>query len=105
MMLTQTVTDSGTTPNQKAVLDIIGGGFAGQVRFAPFKLSAVSATADPILGNVGFDLHKCVLSSFPSLGLAEEDYALGGFKVNAMPLLSNGKWISPSINETALVLP
>ncbi len=104
MMLTQTVVDSGTTPNQKATLDIIGGGFAGAVQFAPFKLECISASADPIGGNVGFTLWKCVLASFPGLGLEEEDYKLGDFKTNAMPRLSDGKWITPTINETALVL-
>ena len=104
MMLGQTVTDSGTTPNQKAVLDIIGGGFAGAATITPFKLECVSASADPVGGNVGFTLWKCVLASFPGMGLEEEDYRIGDFKVGAMPLLSNGKWVSPSINETALVL-
>lgn len=104
MMLTQTVTDSGTTPAQKAVLDIFGGGVAGSVQFAPFKLTAVSATADPVAGNVGFELWKCVLASFPGMGLEEEDYRIGDFKVNAFPRLSDGKWLSPSINETALVI-
>jgi hypothetical protein len=104
MMLSQTVTDSGTTPNQKAVLDIFGGSAAGAVVIAPFKLSAISATADPVAGNVGFELWKCVLASFPGMGLDEEDYRIGDFKVNAMPRLSDGKWLSPSINETALVL-
>ena len=103
MMMTQTVTDSGTTPSQKSELDIIGGGFAGAVRFAPFKLVAVSATADPIGGNAGFTLWKAVLAGFPNMGLEEEDYRIGDFPVNAMPRLSDGKWITPGIYETAMV--
>lgn len=104
MMLTQTVVDAGTTPNQTATLDILGGGVAAGVKFAPFKIEAVSATADPVLGNVKFALHKCVLNSFPDMGLAEEDYQTSTFGVDCSPLLSNGKWITPSINETAAVL-
>lgn len=101
MMLGQTVTDTGTTPNQVAGLDIIGGGFAGQTKFAPFKLTGVSASADPVGGNVLFTLHKAVLASFPDMGLAEEDYQTISADLNAMPLLSTGKWLSVAINETA----
>lgn len=104
MMLTGTVADSGVTPNQKASLDIMGGS-ATPTKFAPFKLSAVSATSDVIGGNVDFTLHKCVLASFPDLGLAEEDYQTTSAKFNAMPLLANGKWLSIGLNETSLVLP
>lgn len=104
MMLGQTVVDTGTTPNQKAELDIIGGGFTGSVSFAPFKVTAVSATADPVAGNVGFTLWKCVLASFPGMGLEEEDYRIGDFKLAAMPLLSTGKWVTPGIYETAMVI-
>lgn len=105
MFLGQTVTDSGTTPNQIANLDIIGGSFAGAAKPAPFKLTGISASADPIGGNVLMALHKCILSAFPEFGLAEEDYQTLSFKVNAMPLLANGKWLSPAINETAAAIP
>lgn len=100
MFMGMTVVDSGTTPNQVANMDLTGGG-----KPAPFKLSGVSATADVIGGNVSIILHKCVLSSFPEFGLAEEDYQTVSFKADAMPLLATGnKWLSIAHNETALVL-
>lgn len=104
MMLTQTVTDAGTTPNQTATLDIFGGNVAAGVKFAPFKIEAVSASGDVIGGNVKFVLHKCVLNSLPDMGLEEEDYKTSTFGVDLSPLISNGKWLTPSINETAAVL-
>jgi hypothetical protein len=104
-MFGQTVVDSGTTPNQIAALDIIGGSFANPAKPAPFKLSGISASADVITGNVLIVLHKCVISGFPEFGLAEEDYQTVSFKVNAMPLLANGKWLSVSAYETATTIP
>jgi hypothetical protein len=105
MMLASTVVDSGTTPNQIANLDILGGGVANTAKPAPFRLTGISASADPVAGNVLLTLHKCVLSSFPEFGLAEEDYQTLSFKVATMPLLANGKWLSVAINETAVVAP
>lgn len=100
MFMGMTVTDSGTTPNQVATLDLTAGG-----KPAPFKLSGVSASADAVAGNVSIILHKCILSGFPEFGLAEEDYQTVSFKANAMPLLATGnKWMSVAHNETALVL-
>lgn len=103
MWLSQTVVDAGTTPNQTATLDITGGG-ASTLRFRPFKLAVITATSDQVAGNVGFTLWKCVLNAFPELGTEEEDYKTVKVGVDASPLISNGKWLTPSINETALVL-
>lgn len=104
MMLTQTVTDSGTTPNQIAALPIFGGGVGAGVKFAPFRLEALSATADPVFGSVRFSLAKCILNSFPDMGLEEEDYKTSSFGVDCSPLISTGLWITPSIYETTAAL-
>lgn len=93
-----TVVDSGTTPAQKSSWDL-----TSTSKPRPFLLEAVSATADTIGGNIGFCLWKVVLSSFPELGLAEEDYKTGTLQGSAMPLLSNGKWFTPTLYETAAV--
>lgn len=94
------VTDSGTTPNQKAVWDL-----TASSKPAPFKLSAVSASADPVAGNVDMVFWKCVLSSFPDMGLAEEDYQTIAGEAACSPTLGTGtKIMSVGINETALVL-
>ena len=92
------VVQAGTTPNQTATWDLTN---ASKPR--PFLLEAVSASADTIGGNVGFCLWKVVLSSFPELGLAEEDYKTSSVQGAAMPLLSNGKWFTPTLYETAAV--
>lgn len=99
------VTDTGTTPNQVATHNLIGPGFANAAKPVPFKLSGISASADPIAGNVSLILHKCILSGFPDFGLAEEDYQTVSFKCDAMPLLSSGLWLTTAVNETAATIP
>lgn len=96
VLLGGTVADSGTTPNQLSAWDL-----TDESKPAPFLLEGVSATADTIGGNVGMCLWKVVLSSFPELGLAEEDYRTHSMEGAAMPLLSNGKWFTPTLYETA----
>lgn len=94
--LTSTITDSGVTPAQKSQLDILGA-----VKFAPFKFEAVSVGADPLNGDVFVTLWKVVLSSFPELGMSEEDYKTNPLSGSASPLLSTDQWISTGIRETA----
>ena len=96
-LLGGTVTDSSTTPTQTASWDL-----TSSSKPLPFLLEAVSATADTIGGNVGFVLWKVSLSSFPELGLAEEDYRTHSMEGAAMPLISNGKWLTPTLYETAV---
>jgi hypothetical protein len=99
VILGGTPVDAGTTPNQTATWDLSGTSSMGV-----FKLEAISASADPVLGNIKFIIHKLRAASFPTLGLAEEDYAIPELELVSSPLLSNGKWLTVSINETAAVL-
>lgn len=94
-----TVVDAGTTPNQTATLGLTGGTTLGT-----FKLEAVSASADPIAGNVKFAIWKCRAASVPETGLAEEDYMTAALELVTMPRLSDGKWFDRVISETAAVL-
>lgn len=94
-----TVTDTGVTPAQIAEWELVSGD-----KPVPFELEAVSASADPIGGDVRFMLRKVVLSSFPDLGLEEEDYQTHSVKGNSMPRLSDGKWIAVGIRETAAAI-
>ncbi|MGQ5576074.1 phage tail protein [Streptomyces sp. ECR3.8] len=96
------VTDGGTTPAQSSTWDL-----NSDAKPLPFKLVGKTPTggADQIGGDVHFTLWKCVLSSFPGLGLAEEDYRTIENEARAVPLISTGKWISVQINETALAIP
>lgn len=99
VILGGTAAESGTTPNQLATWEMLGTSQLGV-----FKLEAVSASADPVAGNIKFVVHKLRPASFPSLGLAEEDYQIPELDLVSSPLLSNGKWLTVSINETAAVL-
>jgi hypothetical protein len=95
-----TVTDAGTTPNQTATWDL-----TQTSKPVPFKLSAVSASADPIAGNISMIWWKCILSKFPDMGLAEEDYKTIAAEAACSPTLGTGlKIMSTAINETAVVL-
>lgn len=95
--LSATVVDSGTTGDEIASLDI-----TGDTKLRPFRFTAQSASADPILGAVVFTLHKVILSSFPELGTAEEDYKTAPAEGRAMPTLGAGrKWLTVAIHDQA----
>jgi len=96
-----TVTDAGTTPNQTSTLT-----FTPSAKPKPFKFSAVSASADPVSGNISLVCYKAVLSKFPPVGMAEEDYATFDAEAVLMPQLGTGtKVFDVAINETALTIP
>lgn len=96
------VTDAGTTPSQTTTWDL-----GSDAKPMPFRLIGKTPTGggDQISGDVHFTLHKCILSSFPGLGLAEEDYRTIETEARAVPLISTGKWISVGIHETAVAIP
>jgi len=91
--------ETGATPNGTLSLPIKGDSKPGY-----FKLEAVSASSDIIGGNMGFELPKLIASSFPEMGLAEEDYKTHSWEADALPLRSTGDWIIPTLHETAKVL-
>ncbi|MFD4558967.1 phage tail protein [Streptomyces sp. NPDC058469] len=97
-----TVTDSGTTPAQKSVWDLT----STTATLPPFKLEGVTPPngVDVVGGDLHWTLHKLTLSAFPDLGFAQEDFRVVSFTADADPLLSNGKWISATINETAAAI-
>lgn len=99
VMFANTVTDSGATPNQVSTWKL-----TNQTRLAPFSFEAVSASADTIGGDVLIALHKVVLSSFPELGMAEEDYKTQPLSGSAAPRISDGEWVDVSLRETAALL-
>lgn len=94
------VAETGTTPAQSLSWDLT----ADDAELLPFKLEAVSASSDVIGGNFGLVLHKVVASSFPEFGMAEEDFRTYSWEGAADPLLSNGKWVTPTLYETAHVI-
>lgn len=101
VLMSSTVTDSGSTPAQKSVWKM-----TKTSKPLPFKFEAVTPVSggDVIGGDVHFTLHKCIMSSFPGLGLAEEDYRTIENECRAVPLISTGEWIDVTINETAAAI-
>lgn len=94
-----TTVDAGITPNMTATWDL-----AGDDDMNHFGFTAKAAQADTIGGDVHFTLTKCILSAFPDLGLAEEDFKEHSAAAIAMPRLSDNKWITAAINETSAAL-
>lgn len=97
-----TTVDSGVTPNMKATWDL-----AGTDAFSYFKLEGRTSTGgvDPVGGDGHILLHKLMLSAFPDLGLAEEDYQLYSMEASASPLLATGnRWVTVTINETQVAI-
>ena len=100
VLLGSTVTDSGTTPNQIAKLTVDSDDTLNYFRF-----EAVAAGADPIGGDVLISLGKVILTEFPELGMAEEDYQTFSVSGQAMsPLGTGSKWLDISIRETTAAL-
>lgn len=95
---------TGTDPNSSATWTLLGTSSLNYV-----GLTAVAVGADPISGDVTFSVYKMLLSSFPEMGLEEEDYKTSSIEFAAMPLISNSKWIGTAIRggtlAVALVAP
>ncbi|WP_407553069.1 phage tail protein [Streptomyces sp. Pv4-95] len=100
-LIVSTVTDSGTTPAQKTKWSMKQG-----AKPLPYKIEGKTPTggSDAITGDVHFTLFKCVMSSFPGLGFAEEDYRTIENEARAVPLASTGEWVDVEINETATAI-
>lgn len=90
------VTDSGTTPNQKSTWNLLG-----TSNLAYIGMTAQAVGADVVTGDVQFALPKLMLTSFPELGLEEEDYKTSKVEFAAVPRLADGKWLTAVLNETA----
>jgi hypothetical protein len=98
-LFSNTVTDSGTTPAQISKWELLGTTKLGYV-----GMSCSALGADPVAGDTQFVVAKMVLTSFPEMGLAEEEYKTFTAEFGAMPTLANSKILSNSIFETAAAL-
>lgn len=97
------VVDSGTAPNEVATWSLTG----DNSRLAPFKLEGKTPTGgtDEIDGDGHLVFAKCILSSFPDMGLPEEDYATASFETTCFPALGDGvPWMDVLLNETATAI-
>lgn len=100
-LLGPSVVDAGTTPNQTSTVGLT----SANVGFSYFEFEAQAVGADTIGGDATMILYKCILSDFPDgLGFAEEDYRTYSMKCEAMPRLSDNKWLDVVLHETAVVL-
>jgi len=94
-----TVTDTGTDPNSSASWTLLGTTVLSYV-----GITAQAVGADPIGGDVTFSIYKAMLSSFPEMGLNEEDYKTQSVEFNCAPLTSNSKWIGSAIRGGTLAV-
>lgn len=100
VLLGSTIADAGVTPNQTATL-----GVKPTDAFSYFRFQAVAVGADPIAGDVLITIHKAILTEFPELGMAEEDYQTFSVGAAAVPILGTGNaWIDVAIRETSAAL-
>lgn len=105
VILGPTVTDSGTTPSQTAVLALVGGATPSTPGY--FRLEAVTPSngSDLVGGDVFISLKKCIVTGVSDLGFAEEDYAIASFDFAAIPTLATGnKIFEISLRETTAAL-
>ncbi len=99
-MTGQTVTDSGATTAEIATVSV------GAVTFPYFKIVAKTPTggaSDPI-GDALLTIWKAKLSSWPEIGMVEEDYVIGSFTCTGVKTISNNKYFDIANRETAAAI-
>lgn len=94
-----TVVDAGTGSTETVTYTLLGSDVMNY-----FKFEAQTLGVDTISGDGHLLLHKCILSSAPALGMAEEDYQTSSIEAVAMPLLSTDKLLTAVLNETAAAI-
>jgi hypothetical protein len=96
------VVDAGTTPAQKSTWSLTG---ASAPKYVKIEGATPVDGVDFTGGDAHFVIYKAIPSSFPGLGLVEEDYQLPSLDFGALPQLATGnKWIDVVLNETAVVI-
>lgn len=93
------VTDSGSGSTEVSTFDLNS---ADTLKY--FKFEAQCTRVDIPAGDLHLVLWKCIPTGLPFAGLGEEDYQTHSLPVDAMPLISTGKWMDVVINETAAAI-
>jgi hypothetical protein len=93
-IFTAATVDSGTDPNSLATWTMLG-----TTGFSYVGMTANAVGADPVIGDVMFSIYKMIPSSFPEMGLAEEDYKTNTIEFEAVPTISNSKWVGAAIRS------
>lgn len=93
-----TTVSAGVTPNQTETFTLLN-----TDSFSYFRLEAATPTngGDTIGGDNHIIFDKLMLSSFPDMGFAEEDYRTFSMDAGAVPLISTGRWMRVILAETA----
>lgn len=76
----------------------------GDDRFSYFQFEAVSVSADPIDGDVLIRLNKNILSEFPEVGMAEEDYRTFSVSAEAMDPNGTASWLDIEVRDAGGLL-
>lgn len=95
------VTDAGTGSTETATYDLLRTDALGYFKF---EAKTPTAGVDEVAGDAHITLWKCMLSSFPEFGMAEEDYQTFSVSAIAVPRLSDNKWLQVKFNETAAAI-
>ena len=101
IMLGGSVTDSGTGDAEIGTYDLLSTDTLGYFKF---EAKTPTAGVDVVAGDAHIVLWKCMLSSFPEFGMAEEDYQTFTVSAIAVGRLSDNKWLSVVFNETAAAI-
>ncbi len=100
VLLGSAIADAGLAPNQTATMSV-----KPTDAFGYFRFTAQAVAGDGIGSDVTITLHKCILTEFPELGMAEEDYQTFTVGGEALPILGTGNaWLDVTIRETAVAL-
>lgn len=96
-----TTTDSGTGSTEVATYAQLG---TNTPSYWKFEAKTPTDGADPTGGDLHIVFYKCIISSYPEFGFAEEDYQIVSFEARAVPRLSDGKLFDVVVNETAAAI-
>lgn len=101
VLLGGTTTDSGTGAAEIATYAQLGTNVPNY-----WKLEAKTPTGgvDEVAGDLHLVFYKCIVSSYPEFGFAEEDYQIVSFEARAVPRLSDSKLFDVVLNETAAAI-
>lgn len=98
------VTDSGSTPAQKASYGLINTDTPNYFKFEAQTKGVDTIGTAAVVGDGHLIAHKCIISGLPDVGFAEEDYRTFSASAIALPTVSQGKWVNIDFNETAVAI-
>lgn len=101
VMLGGTVTDAGAGSAETATYRLLNTNSFGYFKF---EAKTPAAGVDEVAGDGHLVFYKCQIASFPSFGLAEEEYQTISVSVNALARLSDNRWMDVVFNETAAAI-